>query len=146
MALNGNVAGKLLRGRINSIDTLILSAYAIAVKNGFEGTEEEWLASLNGENGNPGKDGYSIFYMNSEVDYPVEGFAGHMITKPYLSNNGNGVKVGDLLISSNGVLCEVTSVQTNHVNYNPIAKFSEDKEDIVTSVLEALPTWTGGSY
>ena len=26
-----------------------LSAYAIAVKHGFTGTEEEWLASLKGE-------------------------------------------------------------------------------------------------
>lgn len=34
-----------------------LSAYEIAVKNGFEGTEEEWLASLKGE---PGKDGDSL--------------------------------------------------------------------------------------
>lgn len=28
-----------------------LSAYEIAVKNGFEGTEEEWLASLKGKDG-----------------------------------------------------------------------------------------------
>lgn len=33
------------------------SAYEIAVKNGFEGTEEEWLESLKGEPGEPGKDG-----------------------------------------------------------------------------------------
>ena len=37
-----------MRGRINRLDTLSISAYAIAVKNGFEGTEEEWLASLKG--------------------------------------------------------------------------------------------------
>jgi hypothetical protein len=33
------------------------SAYEIAVKNGFEGTEEEWLASLQGKDGEDGKDG-----------------------------------------------------------------------------------------
>ena len=33
-----------------------LSAYEIAVKNGFEGDEQEWLESLKGE---PGKDGYT---------------------------------------------------------------------------------------
>ena len=32
------------------------SAYDIAVKNGFKGTEAEWLASLNGANGKDGKD------------------------------------------------------------------------------------------
>lgn len=30
------------------------SAYELALLNGFEGTEEEWLASLKGEQGNPG--------------------------------------------------------------------------------------------
>lgn len=34
-----------------------LSAYDIAVKNGFVGTEEEWLASLRGEDGKDGEDG-----------------------------------------------------------------------------------------
>lgn len=33
------------------------SAYEIAVEHGYEGTEEDWLASLKGENGEPGKDG-----------------------------------------------------------------------------------------
>jgi len=33
------------------------SAYEIAVENGFEGTEAEWLVSLKGEKGDPGKDG-----------------------------------------------------------------------------------------
>lgn len=33
------------------------SAYEIAVSNGFEGTEEEWLASLKGAKGDPGDDG-----------------------------------------------------------------------------------------
>lgn len=33
------------------------SAYEIAVKNGFEGTEEEWLASLKGDKGDQGERG-----------------------------------------------------------------------------------------
>ena len=33
------------------------SAYDIAVEHGFEGTEEEWLESLRGENGKDGEDG-----------------------------------------------------------------------------------------
>lgn len=33
------------------------SAYEIAVEEGFTGTEEEWLASLKGEQGIPGQDG-----------------------------------------------------------------------------------------
>ena len=34
-----------------------LNAYEIAVKNGFTGTEEEWLQSLNGKDGKNGADG-----------------------------------------------------------------------------------------
>ncbi len=33
-----------------------VSAYEIAVKNGFQGTEQEWLASLHGEDGEDGQD------------------------------------------------------------------------------------------
>lgn len=55
MSLTGKATtDRVLRGRINHLDTLCISAYAIAVKNGFEGTEEEWLASLKGEPGDPG--------------------------------------------------------------------------------------------
>lgn len=34
-----------------------LSAYEIAVEHGFQGTEEEWLESLRGEDGTDGTDG-----------------------------------------------------------------------------------------
>lgn len=47
MSVLGNaVAGQNLKGRINAVDILTISAYGIAVKNGFKGTEEEWLKSL----------------------------------------------------------------------------------------------------
>lgn len=48
MSLKGTgTATNHLRGSINSLKTLTLSAYAIAVKHGFKGTEKEWLQSLN---------------------------------------------------------------------------------------------------
>lgn len=49
MSLLGNAtADKKLRGKINGLETLKgYSAYEIALIHGFEGTEEEWLASLN---------------------------------------------------------------------------------------------------
>jgi hypothetical protein len=47
MNFTGNAtANKVLRGRISKLETLCINAYEIAVKNGFEGTEEEWLESL----------------------------------------------------------------------------------------------------
>lgn len=33
-------------GRINRLSVLCIDAYGVAVKNGFEGTVEEWLESL----------------------------------------------------------------------------------------------------
>lgn len=46
------VSANTLRMQMN--DYRGLSAYEVAVKNGFDGTEKEWLASLKGE---PGADG-----------------------------------------------------------------------------------------
>lgn len=39
--------GQYLTGKINKVTFQIITAYGIAVKNGFKGTEEEWLASMN---------------------------------------------------------------------------------------------------
>ena len=52
--IKGTLQGKATGGKDG------LSAYEIAVKNGFEGTEQEWLASLKGEPGKDGVDGGSI--------------------------------------------------------------------------------------
>ena len=57
MSLQGNAAATELRGKINGLDVLTVDAYAIAVKNGFKGTEAEWLKSLQGHNG---KDGVTV--------------------------------------------------------------------------------------
>lgn len=50
MSLEGKTtATQKLRGRINRLEKLQgYSAYEVAVINGFEGSEEEWLASLKG--------------------------------------------------------------------------------------------------
>lgn len=49
MSLIGNaMAGKLLRGKINKLDVIYYDTYEIAVKHGYEGTVEEWLATLGG--------------------------------------------------------------------------------------------------
>lgn len=58
MAITGNIKGSTLHGSINRLYELRgYSAYDAAVLNGFEGTEEEWLASLKGEKGDVGPQG-----------------------------------------------------------------------------------------
>lgn len=63
-----------INGREYSIDGE--SAYEVAVRNGFEGTEEEWLASLKGEPGADGDTGKSAYeyakdggYTGTEEDF-----------------------------------------------------------------------------
>lgn len=55
MSFRGKLEGKTLSGKISKLVELRgYSAYEVAVLNGFEGTEEEWLASLQGAKGDPG--------------------------------------------------------------------------------------------
>ena len=43
MSLTGKATAKVLRGRINRLDTLCISAYDYAVAGGYDGTEEEFM-------------------------------------------------------------------------------------------------------
>lgn len=45
------------------------SAYEIAQKNGFEGSESEWLESLHGKDGDPGKDGKTAYQYAQDGGY-----------------------------------------------------------------------------
>lgn len=71
MSLEGVASAEnLLRGKINSLNTLVINAYDLAVKNGFEGTEAEWLASLKGDKGDVG-----VFTLDGEkTNIDMDGF------------------------------------------------------------------------
>ncbi len=58
--LEGNLAARKLTGKINGLDVIYTDTYEIAVKNGYQGTIDEWLASLKGKDGTNGKDGVGI--------------------------------------------------------------------------------------
>ena len=61
MGLKGKVTGNTLNGEINRLYELRgYNAYEVAVLEGFEGTREEWLASLKGEKGEQGEPGAII--------------------------------------------------------------------------------------
>lgn len=87
MQLNGNLPGpgqlkgslstpKVLRGMVSGAASLSgkisnatlqgYSAYDIAVMEGYVGTEEEWLASLKGEDGEDGTPGEKIEVRNND--------------------------------------------------------------------------------
>lgn len=54
---SGSTNVKVLNGKNGSDGADGKSAYELAVENGFEGTEEEWLESLKGESGKNGESG-----------------------------------------------------------------------------------------
>ena len=95
-----------------------LSAYEIAVKNSFEGTEEEWLESLKGYTPQKGID-----YSDGEKG---DAFTYEDFTEEQLESL-KGAK-GD--------------TPEKGVDY-----FTEaDKAEMVTAVINSLPTWNGGAY
>ena len=71
-------------GLVGCKEKKVISAYDIAVKNGFEGTEKEWLASLEGSDG---KDAEKIDVQDLYEAAKSDGFAGSMsdFIKEYFS-------------------------------------------------------------
>ena len=60
----GGSGGSVLLPGSRSALWYFLSAYAVAVKHGYSGTEEEWLASLKGETGAQGAKGDPFTYAD----------------------------------------------------------------------------------
>ena len=78
------------------------SAYEVAVENGFEGTEEDWLASLEGADGTDGVDGICEV---CGVDPEPEPFTPGLVFMSFLTEtNLTDVKIGHTL---NGYLVSV---------------------------------------
>ena len=138
MGITGSAsAEKRLRGKINALETIRgYSAYEIAMLNGFEGTEEEWLASLHGEDGADGEAGFVI----SETE-PSE-------TKPYVWINPNGdygeaVTKDELQTAVDDALTEAKESG----EFNPVKGedywTEEDQQQMVADVIDALPVYDG---
>lgn len=73
-----------------------LSAYEVAVENGFPGTETEWLLSLKGDQGNDGLSAYELAAANGFV-----GTEGEWLLS-LQGNDGNNGKSAYELASDNG--------------------------------------------
>lgn len=79
-----------------------LSAYEVAVKRGFSGTETEWLSSLNGKDGADGKDGQNGIDGADGISPTISITAiagGHRIT----ITDKNGTNVFDVPNGANGL-------------------------------------------
>ncbi len=73
------LAGATLLGAVGCTpEKEIINAYDIAVKNGFVGTEAEWLASLHGANGTDGED-LNIYDLYEAAKNSETGYEGDLL-------------------------------------------------------------------
>lgn len=104
------------------------SAYEIAVDNGFDGTEEEWLESLHGRDGKDGKDGAPGGGDANVTKENVEAALGYTpADSEALANLGDTVDHID------------TDLADLYTALNEIG----DREAIVEAVMAALPRYDG---
>lgn len=85
--------------KIQSSNDTPLSAYEIAVDHGFEGTEEEWLASLKGDKGDKGDPGTSTDITPDDIGAANAEHSHGAMTKIIFSDTEpNNVAVGEIIM------------------------------------------------
>ncbi len=96
----------------------IVNAYDIAVKNGFKGTEAEWLASLNGRDGIDGDDGSDLNIKEVYEAAKEAGYEGTFLEflKEYLKvdpvENNDTETIAKNVSSVMSVCCAFTTTTT----------------------------------
>lgn len=93
--------------------------------------------------------GNTIYYLNGNLEYKPGGVYFNDIASSSLSDEGRGIKAGDFIISSNNVLCKVTSVENSRVYYSQFAQLGAsggDEPDLVIGLNVAnTKAWEDGS-
>lgn len=113
--------GAIVRGKEGK------SAYEVAVKNGFSGTEAEWLASLKGEKG----DAFVYADFTSEQLAALKGEKGDAFTYSDFT--------AEQLAALKGEKGDKPIKGTDYFT-------NTDKTEIVDAVLAAMPNAEGVSY
>lgn len=127
------------------------SAYEIAVENGFDGTEDEWLESLKGDNGVDGKDGtsetqtkyelYTEAVANEEFDGTYMDFLKEII--------GGDYSLSSLMNESCFSVVSLTTTWTiSTTKYGPTGKYTEESESAAygSGIFIDVNTETGDAY
>ena len=113
--------GAIVRGKEGK------SAYEVAVKNGFSGTEAEWLASLKGEKG----DAFTYSDFTAEQLAALKGEKGDAFTYSDFT--------AEQLAALKGEKGDKPIKGTDYFT-------NTDKTEIVDAVLAAMPNAEGVSY
>lgn len=116
------------------------SAYEVAVKNGFNGTETEWLTSLKGEQGERGENGNSGVYVGSgdmpegyyvQIDPDGEAIDGGVISKLFLALDALVGRIVEIYLPASAWSGE-DSLYSQVVEIEGITEYS--KVDLLPSV------------
>ncbi len=102
-----------------------LTAYELAVKNGFSGTEAEWLLSLNGKNGEDGEDLDVNDLYEAALQHGYEGsFLDFCKTlNVEITENNDTVTISENVRSVVSIYCQYTKTsggwlgQSGHIEY-----------------------------
>ncbi len=127
MSVEGNASGKKnLTGKIKVFNVYHTDAYAIAVKNGFEGTEAEWLDFLEGKPGKNAK--LEVKNFSDETGSGVEMTA----TTPGSGNQLDTVSRAKLYNGKDGVTPRFGTVEANTLapGYPAYAEISGEPADM----------------
>lgn len=116
------MAGKMFENGV------ILSAYSIAVKNGFQGSEKAWLESLRGTDG-------AITGVTASVSNTVG-------TPTVIVTMGGTPNARSFDLAFSNLKGGKGDTPEKGVDYWT----EEDKQQMVSDVLAALPAWRGGIY
>lgn len=131
-----------------------LTAYDIAVKNGFKGTEAEWLESLNGKDGDNAQTVYKSLYEEwlerngyTEDDHPFDGFLREYLVN-YVGDNESGISaVADKAVFS--VVSVYSSFSRTRTYYDFRGQLQTIKEDYGSAgagVIVSLDESAGNAY
>lgn len=101
--INGKDTGESSRGQDG------LSAYQVALRNNYKGTEKEWLESLKGQDGKSAYEiAFDLGYQGTFSDWP-ESLKGEAGLTPHIGENGNWI-LGD---KDTGILADVEKAVQN---------------------------------
>lgn len=120
------------------------SAYEIALENGFEGTEEEWLKSLKGKDG---EDGTSVTV--TDVNESTEDGGSNVVTfsdgKTLTVKNGNKGKDGEDgqdYVLTEADKAEIVQLVIESLGGNPVFGYVDENNNIILSGNLADGTYT----
>lgn len=92
MSLEGKASGYTVKGKLTGMPDTIrgYSAYEVAVINGFKGTEQEWLDSLDGTKVPQEQlvDAVAAYFVDNPVEDGLPGHDGTTFT-PHVDSKGN---------------------------------------------------------